>query len=78
MNCCRSVVEQSGDDFHRQVQAARLLLQGEKAEVPVETLGSVVFGINHDGHRGSPVRSYMSHMSAADCIHVPTNDTICP
>ena len=33
---------------------------------------------SHDGQRGSPVRSYISHMSAADCIHVPTNDTIWP
>lgn len=44
----RSVMEQSGDDSHRQVQAARQLLQREKAEVPIEGLSRAVFGINQD------------------------------
>ena len=51
---------------------------GPPPQVPRSTVGPTCATSTHDGQRGSPVRSYRSHMSAADCIHEPTNETICP
>ena len=58
----RSLTEQSSDGFHRQEQSARLLLQRDKAVVPIKGLSRIVFRVNHHGHSGDVSGSFQAPM----------------
>ena len=73
----RGSAEQPGDRLHGQEQPSGLLLKWDEAEVRVERFGSLVLGVNQNGHGGDLSRgpeAAPQSIHQQELPHAPTRE----